>query len=72
MLQSLLDLICVGVGLMLGAGVFVTTGVVAQELAGGCHHCRQQQQHGRLKVLCSSILEEGDVVVGLVSRFLVA
>lgn len=33
-LQGAFDLICIGVGLMLGAGVFVTTGAVAAKDAG--------------------------------------
>lgn len=32
--QGAFDLICIGVGLMLGAGVFVTTGAVAAHDAG--------------------------------------
>lgn len=32
--QGLIDLICLGVGIMLGAGVFVTTGYVAKDIAG--------------------------------------
>lgn len=33
-LQGAFDLVCIGVGLMLGAGVFVTTGQVAVEHTG--------------------------------------
>lgn len=32
--QGAFDLVCIGVGLMLGAGVFVTTGTVAVEHTG--------------------------------------